>query len=133
MQRWTHCEPESAPASPPACGCGQGVVNQLTRSPWIRVDTSRTVNGKHTSLKEVGYEWVAQDDGWQQCKSPPPACTAPRGGLEKCGPHKGTGGFHADDGTPQLDMKKFPNLRGAVSYAHSHGLKANWYFNNCYW
>ena len=91
------------------------------------------MNGKNTSLKEVGYEWVAQDDGWQQCKTPPPACTAPRGGLQKCGAHKGAGGFHADDGTPQLDRTKFPNLKGAVAYAHSHGLKADWYFNNCYW
>ena len=91
------------------------------------------MNGKNTSLKEVGYEWVAQDDGWQQCKTPPPACTAPRGGLQKCGAHKGAGGFHADDGTPQLDMNKFSNLKGAVAYAHSHGLKADWYFNNCYW
>ena len=28
------------------------------------VDKSRAVNGKQTSLLEVGYEWVGQDDGW---------------------------------------------------------------------
>ena len=83
-------------------------------------------DGKNTSLQQLGYEWVGQDDGWQQCKQPPPACTAPRGGLQKCGPHKGTGGWHAEDGTPQLDMVKYPSLKAAVARAHSHGLKADW-------
>jgi hypothetical protein len=102
-----------------------GWPEQLSRARMHR-------NGKNTSLQQVGYEWIGQDDGWQECKTPPPPCTAPRGGLQKCGPHKGTGGFHDESGAPQLDMKKYPSLHSAVAYAHSHGLKADWYFNNCY-
>ena len=56
---------------------------------------------------------------------PPPACTAPRGGTQKCSGHKGSGGFHATDGTPQLDKSKYPDLKAAVAYAHAHGLKVN--------
>lgn len=52
------------------------------------VDMSRQVDGQEMSLRDVGYEWVGQDDGWQQCKHPPAPCTAPRGGTEKCGPHR---------------------------------------------
>jgi len=45
---------------------------------------------------------------------------------------RGSGGWHDADGTPRLNTTKYPNLTGAVAYAHSHGLKADWYLNNCY-
>eukprot|EP01052_Picozoa_sp_SAG31_P006596 SAG31_NODE_304_length_18019_cov_10.386440_11_plen_363_part_00 len=75
---------------------------------------------------------ICCSDGWQQCKDPPPACTVPRGGTKKCGPHRGSGGFHDAGGRPQLDKAKYPNLAAAVAYAHAKGLKADWYLNNCY-
>ena len=43
---------------------------------------------------------------------------APRGGTAKCGPHKGTGGWHDEQGNPQLDKAKYPDLKAAVAYAH---------------
>ena len=124
---------ENGLARTPPMGWRSWYFNQydMDQSVWMAtvdalVDTSRLVGGKNTSLRDVGYEWVGQDDGWQQCAKPPPRCTVPRGGTQKCGPHRGSGGWHNASGSPQLDKVKYPDLKAAVAYAHKHGLKADW-------
>lgn len=72
------------------------------------VDTSRG-----PSLKSLGYEFVGLDDGWQKCGA----------GVNKS--------FHDASGEPIVDIDKFSDLQGMVSHAHSLGLKAGWYLNNC--
>ena len=79
------------------------------------VDRTRKVNGVLTSLRDLGYNWVGQDDGWQQCNSGP-------GGV----------GWHNADGTPNVNKSKFPDLSGSVSYVHSLNLSVAWYLNNCH-
>jgi len=66
------------------------------------------------SLKELGYIGLGVDDGWQAC-----------------GDGVG-GGFHDELGYPLLDMARFPDLHGMVKEVHNLGLKAGWYFNNCW-
>ena len=56
------------------------------------VDRSRLVEGKPTSLLDLGYESVGLDDAWQACG-------------------KGVNGsFHNADGEPLVNLQTFPNL-----------------------
>jgi len=73
----------------------------------------RTVDGKPTSLCDLGYCDVGLDDNWQAC-----------------GTGDGTN-FHAADGTPLVNKNRFPDLYVMTSHAHSLGLTAGWYGNNC--
>ena len=65
------------------------------------------------SLRSLGFEFVGLDDGWQQCGA----------GVNKS--------FHTAAGDPIIDLKKFPDMGAMVAKAHSLGLKAGWYLNNC--
>ena len=51
-------------------------------------DRSRTVDGKPTSLADLGFVHVGIDDGWQACGT----------GYQ--------GSFHAEDGTPLVNTTK---------------------------
>jgi len=74
----------------------------------------RAVDGKPTSLCDLGYCDVGLDDNWQDCNA-------------------GTGGnhYHDSDGNPVVNLKRFPDMKNMTDYAHSLGLKAGWYGNNC--
>jgi alpha-galactosidase len=78
-------------------------------------DRSRTVDGKPTSLLDLGYVHASIDDGWQLCNS------GPNG-------H----GFHNASGFPNVDPSRFPDMRAMASKAHSLGVKPGWYENNCH-
>ena len=78
-------------------------------------DKSRTVNGVPTSLLELGYSDVGLDDNWQECGS--------------YGPNKYT--FHSAEGRPVVNAARFPDFQNMTNYAHSLGLTAGWYGNNC--
>lgn len=80
------------------------------------VDRSRTVNGKPTSLADLGYTDVGLDDAWQQCGA--------------YGPN-GTYHYHDINGNPIVNTTRFPSMRSMVDYAHSLNLTAGWYMNNC--
>jgi len=79
------------------------------------VDRKHTVNGVPTSLKDLGYNDVGLDDNWQLCGS--------------YGPNKYT--YHNESGIPQVNLQRFPDFNNMTSYAHSLGLTAGWYGNNC--
>ena len=78
-------------------------------------DRSRLVDGRPTSLLELGYEHAAIDDGWQECNSGP-------GGV----------GFHNASGFPNVNTTSFPSMAAMTAKARSLGLKAGWYENNCH-
>ena len=71
-----------------------------------------TINGSTTSLKDLLYNDVGLDDGWQKCQP--------------------TGGYHnLTTGRSIIDTAKFPNMTAMVELAHSLNLTASWYGNNC--
>ena len=78
-------------------------------------DRSRMVNGKPTSLADLGFSDVGLDDNWQQCGS--------------YGPDKYT--FHSAEGRPVVNQKRFWDFQNMTNYAHSLNLTAGWYGNNC--
>mmetsp|Transcript_16417 Transcript_16417/g.22897 ORF Transcript_16417/g.22897 Transcript_16417/m.22897 type:complete len:444 (-) Transcript_16417:47-1378(-) len=75
----------------------------------------RTVDGKPTSLCDLGYCDVGLDDNWQVCGHSPK--------------HDYT--YHSDAGSPIVNEKLFPDLKAMTNHAHSLNLTAGWYFNNC--
>jgi len=79
------------------------------------VDRRRHVDGKPTSLADLGYTDVGIDDGWQQCGHYGPLAYR----------------YHAADGSPVVDVRKFPDLRELTGRAHALGLTAGWYGNAC--
>ena len=70
-----------------------------------------TVDGKPTSLCDLGYCDVGLDDNWQACRSKD---AAP--GMN----------YHDKDGKPIINLKLFPDLGAMVDHAHSLKLKAGW-------
>jgi alpha-galactosidase len=73
----------------------------------------RLVDGINMSLADVGYVDVGLDDNWQACGA----------GVNKS--------FHDAEGRPIINLKKFPDMKKMTDYAHSLGLTAGWYMNNC--
>jgi len=72
-----------------------------------------TVDGKPTSLLDLGYTTVGLDDNWQDCGQGP------------------NNTFHAADGTPLVNKDRFPDLKAMVSYATAKGVQSGFYTNNC--
>lgn len=69
--------------------------------------------GGRPSLRDVGYDHLGVDMGWEGCGR----------GLN--------GSFHSADGWPIVDSDKFPNLT-ANEELHGMGLKTGFYFNPCW-
>jgi len=80
------------------------------------VSRKRSVNGKPTSLCDLGYCDVGLDDNWQACGSKD---AAP-------GMH-----YHDKDGNPLVNHALFPDFKNMTDHAHSLGLASGWYGNNC--
>lgn len=76
-------------------------------------DKSRMVDGKPTSLLELGYNRMGMDDGWQACYT----------GINKT--------FHDKDGNPLINKTLFPDIKSMNDKAHDAGLLSGWYLNNC--
>lgn len=79
------------------------------------VSRARSVDGVPTSLCDLGYCDVGLDDNWQLCGD------------------YGTDDFtyHSEDGIPLVNVDVFPDMLAMTTYAHSLGLTAGWYGNNC--
>ena len=56
-------------------------------------DRSRSVDGRNTSLRDLGWNTVGIDDCWQDCTSP----------------ESFNGSYHTKDGVPLVDASKFPS------------------------
>jgi alpha-galactosidase len=80
------------------------------------VNRTRMVNGKPTSLCDLGYCDVGLDDNWQACGSPD---AAP-------GMH-----YHDVTGAPIVNHDRFPNFNDMTDHAHKLNLTSGWYGNNC--
>jgi hypothetical protein len=76
------------------------------------VQRTRTVQGKLTSLLDLGYNHVGLDGGWNHC-------------FEE------NHTFHLGDGTPVWNRAAFPDPKAMVDKAHALGLSPGWYLNNC--
>lgn len=71
--------------------------------------------GGRPSLRDVGYDHLGVDMGWEGCGR----------GLN--------GSFHSADGWPIVDSDKFPNLTAPMNEElHGMGLKTGFYFNPCW-
>ncbi len=71
--------------------------------------------GTNISLASLGYIDVGLDDVWQKCGS--------------YGPKNWT--YHDATGSPVVDTTRFPNMSALPATAHSLGLRAGFYGNNC--
>jgi len=81
----------------------------------VRRDPRFTVDGVPTSLCDLGYCDVGLDDNWQ-----------------KCGSYGSEGyKYHEEDGSPVINFDRFPSMKNMTDKAHSLGLTAGWYGNNC--
>ena len=93
---------------------------------------------KETSLCEgFGYCDVGLDDHWQNCTRTcangtviPSWLTHNDFSYLDCLNNTGSKvpPWHAPDGTPLVDMHRFPDLRGMTAFAHARGLRPGWYF-----
>mmetsp|Transcript_48854 Transcript_48854/g.129481 ORF Transcript_48854/g.129481 Transcript_48854/m.129481 type:complete len:434 (-) Transcript_48854:71-1372(-) len=75
---------------------------------------SRMVDGVPTSLCDLGYCDVGLDDNWQAC-----------------GAGAGNYTYHDAEGKPIVNTDRFPDFKAMTGHAHSLGLTAGWYGNNC--
>jgi len=95
---------------------GANVDQQLMEGQMdAMVSRKRLVDGVPTSLWDLGYRDIGLDDNWQLCGS--------------YGTDKFT--FHQEDGTPVVNLQRFPNFKAMTSYAHKLQLTSGWYGNNC--
>jgi alpha-galactosidase len=78
------------------------------------VQRKRLVDGKPTSLCDLGYCDVGLDDNWQTCGA-------------------GEDGYHYHDGHGRsiVNLQRFPDMAAMTAHAHKQGLTAGWYGNNC--
>lgn len=79
------------------------------------VEKKRLVDGKMMSLKDLGYNNIGLDDNWQKCGH--------------YGPDNST--YHDENGNPIINTDRFPDMKKMTDYAHSLGITAGWYGNNC--
>lgn len=69
-------------------------------------DRSRLVDGKPTSLLDLGYNRIGMDDNWQACGT----------GIN--------GSFHGPSGEPMWNLRRFPDVEAMNAKIHSLGLKS---------
>eukprot|EP01062_Namystynia_karyoxenos_P015880 TRINITY_DN157_c0_g1_i2.p1 TRINITY_DN157_c0_g1~~TRINITY_DN157_c0_g1_i2.p1 ORF type:complete len:447 (+),score=168.08 TRINITY_DN157_c0_g1_i2:68-1342(+) len=95
--------------------CFHAFVDQgrMERTMDKMAQRTRTVDGRPTSLVDLGYTSCGLDDAWQAC-------------------HFGVNGsFHSADGAPLVDRLLFPDMKRMTDHGHAKGIKVGWYMNNC--
>ena len=96
-------------------------VNQTLLEAVMEAMVAKQKDGR--SLSDLGFTSVGLDDAWQGFDSGKP-------GIDAC--QRGYNGtFHDEHGNPLWAKATFPDPAGMVAKAHSLGLKAGWYMNNC--
>ena len=95
--------------------CYRGNVNQTLMEGVMDAVSVRkhTVDGKPTSIADLGFVNIGLDDNWQACGT----------GLN--------GSFHDADGIPLINKATFPDMKAMTDHGHSKNLKVGWYMNNC--
>ena len=95
----------------------QGAIHQSIIESNMRMlaDRSRTIDGRHQSLADIGYNDAGLDDGWQKCG--------------RYGPNSYR--YHDASGAPVVDLQEFPDMRHMTRLATSLNLTAGWYGNAC--
>jgi hypothetical protein len=93
---------------------------------------SRSVDGKPTSMADVGYINANVDDAWQSCDY---QCSAHHGNPPKfpagqCGTGV-NGTYHNASGWPLVNTTRYPDMKAMTAKAHSLGLRAGFYMNTC--
>lgn len=68
-----------------------------------------SIDGKPTSLHDLGYSSIGLDDGWQACGQ----------GVN--------GSYHDENGNPLVDKKKFPSLIEMTARGHAVNVTMGWY------
>jgi alpha-galactosidase len=81
---------------------GNNVNQSLIESIMLGMTKKRMVEGKPTSLCDLGYCDVGLDDNWQDCGSKDAAA----------GMH-----YHDKDGNPLVNYKRFPSFINMTDYA----------------
>ena len=113
----------------------QGIMQSM----MDELATKRSVVGFDvpTSLADLGYIYAGLDDHWQNCTRTCANGTVTPSWLTHndfsyldCLNNTGSKvpPWHAPDGTPLVDMHRFPDLRGMTAFAHARGLRPGWYF-----
>jgi len=91
----------------------QGLITSIMDG---MVKRTRLVDGKPTSLCDLGYCDVGLDDNWQSC------------GDKRAAPGMN---YHDVQGNPIVNLAVFPSFKNMTNHAHKLGLTAGWYGNNC--
>ena len=90
---------------------GHNVNQQLMEATMDgMVSRKRNVNGKPTSLCDLGYCDVGLDDNWQECGA--------------YGSEKYT--YHDAAGFPVVNKERFPDFIAMTDHAHKLGLTSGW-------
>lgn len=63
----------------------------------------------NSSFAALGFVFVGIDEGWAKCGA----------GVN--------GSFHRLDGSPIVDLEKFPSMKQLTDHIHALGLRAGWY------
>eukprot|EP00039_Didymoeca_costata_P013691 m.212146 g.212146 ORF g.212146 m.212146 type:complete len:570 (-) comp15848_c0_seq7:67-1776(-) len=87
-----------------------------------QVDAIATGGQEGKSLVSYGYNRVGIDGGWV-CQNTIGSTGCTCGGVG--------GSYHDKDGHPVVGLERFPDLGALVTYAHSKGVKLDWYGNSC--
>lgn len=107
----------------PAHGLKDPTQAFVTDSMDAMVDRSRLVDGKPTSLADLGYTRASVDGRYLACTpSTATHCKYDCGGVN--------GSYHDRSGAPVLNSSNFPDVAAMVEHAHALNLTAGWYTNN---
>jgi hypothetical protein len=98
----------------------------------VLASRQRAVDGKPTSMADLGYVNANVDDAWQSCDY---TCSAHHGNPPKFPANKcGTGvngTYHNASGWPLVNKTRYPDMKAMTAKAHSLGLRAGFYMNTC--
>jgi alpha-galactosidase len=97
------------------------VLSQQTMQANIEalVSRDRTVDGKLTSLWDLGFRTAGIDGGWDLCVN----VTDQDGDTKKT--------YHDPTGKPMINTQVFPDMKGLVDFSHERDIKLGWYQNIC--
>ena len=97
--------------------CDLGDISDALIRSQIKAMVTKRQPG-NVSLVDVGYRHAGIDDGWQACDS---YAVEP----------SGSPAFHGPNGTVNVNLTRFPDLRKLSRDMAALGIELGWYQNNC--